>query len=140
MTVAFVQLWAGLVVPTLLVAKLHAPMHTAAAAADAGQTRGGAHDRGEARRDDGGSAGSPQQQQRGSPRKGGWLWAWACGVAQRGEAAVMCGCQLLMNGCGSPLLTAAAWWALLSLVWVSALLLELPQYALQWPGGVQGMP
>lgn len=130
--VSFYQLLLGMVAPTLLLAKLHAPLRTAMAAAaalDAGQARG------RQGVSSGGSRGSLQQQRRRSPQKGAGrrLWQWACGAAERGEAAVMCASQLLLNGCGSPLLTLAAWWALLSVTWALALTLELPQFALQMP-------
>lgn len=137
-----------MVLPTLMLAKLYAPLAAAKAAAAA--------ERGVARRRSptlsGGSISSGgsgerqrRQQQRQQPQRLWQLWqqrlrdaaqrCWrqASAAAEAGEAAALYTCQVLLNGVGSPLLTACAWWALASCVWNAALLLEMPQYALRWP-------
>lgn len=114
---SFYQLLLGLVLPSLLVANLQAPM--AAAAAEA---RAAAAAEAVAAQRAGG---------RGGGRRARKLTARGClglvrWAAAEVESMLQHGGELLLNRGGSPLLTALAWWSLLSLVWVTALLLEQP--------------
>lgn len=138
------QLVLGMLLPALVLSKLYGPLAAAKAAAAADRDRTGHR----SRSCDSGSSGASGRRGRQQPRARSWRqqlrdaaqnsWRRACEAGEAGEAAAVYGCQVLLNGVGSPLLTACAWWALASSVWNAALLLELPQYALSWPAEPAG--
>ena len=125
------QVGVGIVAPTLLLAKLQAPAEAAAAlpaAADSTEQRRGRRrqsDRQDAARDGSRcSSGSPVK------RVSSLCVRLLRSAAEEAEATLWHLCQLLTNRAGSLLVTALAWWLLLSVVWVSVLLLELPRLLL----------
>ena len=119
--VTFIQLLAGVVLPTIIVAQLHAPIHAAAAQRTAQQEL--RRRRREAARPPDGDS---EDAQGGSARAcgkwttlqayrsaAGWAWGGAGDLAQHlGE--------VLGGGGSSWVVTLSSWWLTLSLAWVLA--------------------
>lgn len=150
----FVMLLGGLVAPTLLMARVQGPQCWAAAGtadeADEAGTAGGAS-QGPRRTADSGGSGADGSGSRGSSdadtggdgsmrqgRSNKRCGARLCAAARAAISAAACClrwaaceagsilhhlCELLLGASGG-VLAAAAWWMLVSLLWVTALLLE----------------
>ena len=125
------QVAIGIVAPTLLLANMQIPVQAAAAPAAA---EAGAEQR-HGRSWPGGRSGSVQERRRHSgdspvKRVSSLCLRLVRSAAAEADAFLWQLCQLLTNRAGSLIVTSLAWWLLLSAIWVSVLLLELPHLAL----------
>lgn len=131
MFLSLCQVAIGIVAPTLLLAKMQIPVHAAAATAAA--EAGAEQRRGRSRL--GGRSGSVQERRRHSGDSPVKRVSRLClrlvrSAADEADAFLWHLCQLLTNRAGSLIVTSLAWWLLLSAIWVTVLLLELPHLAL----------
>lgn len=146
--VTFLQLLCGVVMPTLIVARFHAPLHDAAADEAERQRR-----RRLVRQL---SRPPSSEEEEPSEEAGSGSWRQRCrwplpsvqACSSRLSAAAFSAEGMLQHLCsllsgsqpelpGSWVLTVAVWWLLLSFCWVLALALELPSAAAGSPAAGQ---
>lgn len=121
----------GVVVPTLLLAKLQTPVEAAAVAAAGGAGDAAEQRRGRSRQSGGASVSRRLNSDSPVKHVSGRCLCLVRSAADEVEAALWHLCQLLTNRAGSLPVTFLAWWLLLSVIWVGVLLLEQPRLLLR---------
>ena len=132
--ITFFQLLVGALAPTILAAKLPSIMPAAAPLrGSADGSSGGGNSSGQNSDGSGMATGGASGTRAISTRR---LCSWLLHAAAGLEGGLHHLCDLLTHsaGSGSWVLTAAAWWLLISLMWVLALLLEQPGAAAAFVG------